>query len=356
MMTLWNAANGASIHAELVGRAWVKQGHELKVFSAKKHPDGRPTSQPDENYVIRHFTVDEVTPFTKVSFFDPAPLLEEDYEVFVAQNVERLPVGRLLELFPKVRKKASTINIVHEPYPPKDSLYYKFKWDAIVCFDHRYKEYLTKYFPEDIIHIIPYPYHPMVLGNKIEARKKLNLPLEKKILFSFGIRARCISLLPPVLREVNEKFPLRYVVVANPGSKVETLRRLTGEYEFMDLRIESIPLNEAYTYLHAADAHLIHRQLSNKNSIVVSSTIFQTLGSGCPILFNDSKYVELQGDEVTKYSDEEDLKAKLAEILQNGFNISKVERLLSRQSSDVIAEKFIQLFKRTRAVHHFSGA
>ena len=47
MMCLWNAANGPSIHAELVGRAWVKSGHQLKVFSAKKHPDARSTRQRD---------------------------------------------------------------------------------------------------------------------------------------------------------------------------------------------------------------------------------------------------------------------------------------------------------------------
>ena len=49
MMCLWNAANGPSIHAELVGRAWVKSGHQLKVFSAKKHPDARSTRQRDED-------------------------------------------------------------------------------------------------------------------------------------------------------------------------------------------------------------------------------------------------------------------------------------------------------------------
>jgi len=51
MMCLWNAANGPSIHAELLGRAWVKLGHQLKVFSARKHPDARPTFQEDEDLV-----------------------------------------------------------------------------------------------------------------------------------------------------------------------------------------------------------------------------------------------------------------------------------------------------------------
>jgi len=77
MMCLWNAANGPSIHAELVGRAWVKLGHQLRVFSATEHPDARPTLQRDEDFVIRHFSVDEVIPITRAICFDPSPLLSK---------------------------------------------------------------------------------------------------------------------------------------------------------------------------------------------------------------------------------------------------------------------------------------
>ena len=63
MMCLWNAANGPSIHAELVGRAWLKLGHYLRVFSARKHPDARPTFQKDEDFVIKHCSVDEIVKY-----------------------------------------------------------------------------------------------------------------------------------------------------------------------------------------------------------------------------------------------------------------------------------------------------
>ena len=346
LMSLWNAANGASIHAELVGRAWVEQGHEIRVFSARKHPDARSTSQLDEDYVSRHFTVDEVTPLCRASSFDPAPLLEEDYEVFVAENVERLPAERLLEFFPEIKRKAIAVNVVHEPQPPADPLYYKLKWDAIVCFDHRYEEYLTRFFPREIIHVIPYPYHALMLGNKIEARRKLNIPLDKKIVFTFGIRARCISFLPPILAEVNQRVPLRYVVVAHPNSKVENICGSQKDYEFMDLQVRSLTLKEVYDYLYASDAHLIHRQLIDEKRVVVSSTVFQTLGSGCPILFNESRYVEQHGEEISKYKDAEDLKVKLEEILKNGSNSEKIKPILERQNSDMIAQRFIELFSK----------
>ena len=128
MICLWNAANGPSIHAELLGRAWVKLGHQLKVFSATKHPDARPTFQEDEDFVIRHFRIDEVIPFTRATSFDPSPLLNEEYEIFVAQNVERLPAEKLLEVFPQIKKRAVTVQVVHEGKAPEDPLYYKFDW------------------------------------------------------------------------------------------------------------------------------------------------------------------------------------------------------------------------------------
>ena len=257
MMCLWNAANGPSIHAELLGRAWVKLGHQLKIFSARKHPDARPTFQEDEDFVIRHFGIDEVIPFTRATSFDPSPLLNEEYEIFVAQNVERLPAEKLLEVFPRIKKKAVTVQVVHEGKAPEDSLYYKFGWDAIVCFDQRYKDYLVKSFPAERIHIISYPYHPLKLGNKKEARRKLRLSQDKKIVFSFGFRSKDVISVLPYLNELTQEYPLRYVVIANPESELDELYQAKKKYNFIDLKVKALPLDELYDYLYASDVLLI---------------------------------------------------------------------------------------------------
>jgi len=351
MMSLWNAANGPSIHAELLGRAWVKGGHRLRVFSAKKHPDARATLQKDEDFVIRHFSVDKVIPVTRASYFDPSPLLEEDYEVFVAQNVERLPAEKLLEVFPKIKEKALTVQVVHEGKAPEDPLYYKFDWDAIVCFDQRYQEYLVRYFPAEIIHIIPYPCHPLKLGNKREAREKLGFPLDEKIVFSFGFRPKEIASVLPALEDVAKEYPLRYAIIANPESDVDALRGAIKGYDFVDLQVRPLPLDELFTYLHASDVLLIHRESSQKYKAVVSSTVCQTLGSGCPILFHESNYVELHGEEIVKYRDFEDMKRKLVDLFQGRFDLSKVKAFLEERKAERIAERFLQLFEeliRTR--------
>ena len=346
MMCLWNAANGPSIHAELVGRAWVKLGHKLKVFSAEKHPDARPTLQKDEDFVIRHFSVNEVSPFTRAASFDPSPLLNEEYEVFVAQNVERLPADKLLEVFPEIRKKAVTVQVVHEGKAPEDPLYYKLDWDAIVCFDQRYKDYLVKSFSVEKIHMIPYPYHPLELGDKGKARERLDLPLDKKIVFSFGFRPKDIVSVLPALKDVDKEYPLRYVIIANPESEVDELREAQKIYDFIDLQVRPLPQDELYTYLHASDALLIHRESSQKYNAVLSSSVCQVLGSGCPILFHESNYIELHGDEIWKYRDFEDMKVKLIDLFNNKFDLSKVEIFLEQHNAERIAEKFIQLFEK----------
>ncbi|MHC1567914.1 MAG: glycosyltransferase family protein [Candidatus Syntropharchaeia archaeon] len=355
MMTLWNAANGPSIHAELVGRAWVKLGNQLKIFSAKKHPDARPTLQRDEDFVIRHFSVDEVVPFTRASFFDPDPLLNEDYDIFVAQNVERLPAERLFEVYPEIKGKAVTVQVVHEGKPPEDPLYYRFDWDAIVCFDHRYKEFLVRFFPVEKIRIIPYPCHPLKLGDKVEARKKLHLPLDKKIVFSYGFRPKDVMAVLPSLKEVAEEYPLRYVIVANPESEVGELQETKDEYDFVDLQVRPLPLEELYTYLHASDVLLIHRESSKKYKAVISSSVCQTLGSGCPILFHESNYVELHGKEIVKYRDFEEMKLKLVELFEGKFDINRVKSFLEKYNAERIARRFLQLFEELMEARNAEG-
>ena len=346
MMCLWNAANGPSIHAELVGRAWVKLGHQLKVFSAKEHPDARPTLQEDEGFVIRHFGVDEVIPVTRATYFDPSPLLNEEYDVFIAQNVERLPAERLLEVYPEIKRKAVSVQVVHEGKAPEDPLYHKFDWDAIVCFDRRYKDYLVKSFPAEKIYMISYPYHPLELGDTGKAREKLGLPLEEKIVFSFGFRPKDIVSVLPALKDVAEKYPLRYVIIANPESDVGKLHQAKKKCDFIDLQVKSLPLDELYTYLHASDALLIHRESSQKYKAVVSSSVCQVLGSGCPILFHDSNFVELHGDEIVKYRNFEDMKAKLIDIFGGKFNLNKVKAFLKEHNAENIAKRFVLLFEK----------
>ena len=349
MMCLWNAANGPSIHAELVGRAWVKMGHQLRVFSATRHPDARPTHQNDEDYVIRHFRVDQIAPYTRAAAFDRSPLLEQEYDVFVAQNVERLPVEELAQAFPEIKKKAVTVMVVHEGKAPEDPFYYNFEWDALVAFDERYREYLAKSFPVERIHLIPYPCHSLRLGNKRHAREKLGFEQHENLVFSFGFRPSEVRTVLPALEEVAKECPLKYVVITNPRSELGDLPRAAEKYGFLDLQVRLLPLEELYVYLHASDALLIHRESSAKYKAVLSSTVCQVLGSGCPILFHESNYVEHHGDEIVKYRDFDDMKKKLVDLFHGRFDIEKVRTFLEDHDAEAIGGRFVRLFEQLLA-------
>ena len=84
MMGGWNTDSGASFHAELVGRAWVEQGHDLKVFTFYDYAfHGTQITGKDEDYVTRCFTVSR----SETQELDPVPFLTEKYDIFVAQDI-----------------------------------------------------------------------------------------------------------------------------------------------------------------------------------------------------------------------------------------------------------------------------
>jgi len=66
ILSRWNTACGVSLHAELIGREFVENGHNLTVFAPSNiRPVGK-----DEHYVVRCFS-DEGDPIE--TFFYPEP-------------------------------------------------------------------------------------------------------------------------------------------------------------------------------------------------------------------------------------------------------------------------------------------
>jgi len=135
------------------------------------------------------------------------------------------------------------------------------------------------------------------------------------------------------------------LIIANPESDVAELREAKKKYDFIDLQVKPLPLDTLYTYLHASDVLLIHRESSQKYKAVVSSSICQVLGSGCPILFHESNFVELNGEEIVKYRNFEDLKTKLIDIFGGKFDLNKVKAFLKEHNAENIAKRFVLLFE-----------
>ncbi len=340
MMSAWNTDSGVSIHAELIGREWVKLGHTLKVFTFLPSDfHGTAIVGKDEPYVLRCFT----TSHCSQPYLDPRPFLSTDFEVFVVQDLGMLPMDELAKIFFHIRRKAVTVNIIHDNRPSSNPSFYQFDWDRIVCFDHRYEAFLREYHPPEKIQIIPFPCHPLKRGDQKEARAKLGLPFDKKIILIFGQRMKEYLPLWPLLRELASTHSFLLLIVSQ--KEIEGIERLQGVE--MEVRRESPSLELLYEYLYASDALILHRNPCD--GVVVSSSAFQCLGSGCPILANDSSFFETLKEVLLIYSDLREFKEKLLDLLNHGEGYQRIqkglERFIERNSAEAIAREYLHLFQ-----------
>jgi hypothetical protein len=334
MMTPWNRPCGAAMHAQFICDEWVKAGHNLTVFA----PYGGPILQTkDEPWVIRHYGLGKPAPF------DRAPIFDTEYDFFVFQQVPEMPSDIVMRLASRIKKKAKMIMVVHEGKVPGRAVC-KIPWDAVVCFDKRYKKFLLSVFPKEKVHIIHYPCHPVEHIDKITARKELGLPLDRMIIMIYGIAIHQYFHLLPMMSRLNKKSPLLFMVFTPVRDWGELYEAVGSRYEFIYLKMESLTMPELYKYLNASDAFIYHRDSSI--DVVVPSTIYSCLGAGCPIFALWSNFVETLDMEVIKYGGLDELE----ELLLGDKNrceiaIHAATNYATRNSAENIAKKFIKLFK-----------
>ena len=338
----WNIASGASIHAELLGRELVKN-NDLLVMSFYKYSfHGLCFTREDEDYVVRCFT----RYGDKNPKLDPAPFIKKDYGVFIVEDLGMLPIELLAKIFPKIKKKAKTINVIHDGKLSSKQGFHNLDWDAVVCFDERYKDFLKTRYPKDKIHIIPYPSMPLSPGNKEKSRKQLNLPNNKKIIFLFGGLPYHTDKYLPAINKLAARYDILLLVVSNHDKAIKKMKTIRNNNFEFELRNKDITFNELYKYLHASDVLLYPK--ASKPQVVVSSTIFQCMGSLCPIVAYDSNFVSMFSDEVFKYKNNKELELCLTEIFEQGKKykklISSVKKYLQKYSSVQVAQMFKKLF------------
>lgn len=340
MMAAWNQTSGVSIHAELIGREWAKAGNKLRVFSFLEEDfHGHSLIGVDEGYVIRCFG----TP-NRSNYLDAIPFLREDYDFFVVQDLGMLPRNKLALIFPSIKRKAKTILVTHTNKLRDDPSFYQFDWDIIVCFDYRYKNFLKEVYPEDKIYIVPFPCHPWIEGDKEEARRKLKLPLDEKIIFVFGQKWRNMLDTVPAIMELSKEYPLLLLIFSG-AQRVYGFERLRGK---IDIRKEILEQKRIYDYLHSADAMIFGKH--SAEGAVLSSTAHLVLGSGCPIIARDSNFFELMNKEVLKYTDLKEFRECVVSTFEKDKRYERCKKAAKeytqKNSSEKIAGDLIALFKK----------
>ncbi len=337
MMTHWNDETGAAVHAKALVNAWREMGHKVTVFSFLRDDfrEDRFTTGKDESYVIRCFGKNSL---------DPRPMLTSEFDIFVVEDLRTLPLEQLAMIFPMIRNRARTVHIVHEDKLPEEARFYQLPWDKVVYFDER-QEFLKDVYPG--ADFIPFPCFPVRRGDKYESRERLNLPKDAKIIFTF-----CQRGYSPYLRYLCEelKYKHKAVLLFVIPQGYEMLEKESAP-PWMIVREEGALSVERFDeYLFASDVVIFHKY-KNRYLRLVSATIFQAIGAGCPIFIpQQSEYFQPLKDEVIYYSDTEDLCKKVTAFCDDeriAKSVIEAEEVYTRvKSADKIAEIYIDVFTR----------
>lgn len=336
MMTAWNTDSGVAVHAEPLGKAWKEMGHDVTIFTHIKddfHGESF-TRENDENYVIRCLGTQ------RTNSLDPRPILAADFDVLVVQDLRMLPVENLAKIFPLIKHRARTVHVVHENMLPQEPWFYQFDWDGVVYFDEK-QEFLNDVFPH--ARLIPFPCFPARSGDKDEVRKKLNLPLDKHIIYIF-----CHRGYEPFLRDLREDIKKETILlyVVPPGYQMV---EKDEPPPWMIIREEKVLSEKGFDdFLFASDCLILHKFKSLYLG-VVSSTAFQALGAGCPILVPEgSDYFTPLKNELLHYSDISGLNEILIKLFQNEEMrknlLDAANGFVAMNSPEIIAKLFIDFF------------
>ncbi len=346
IMSRWNATCGVSLHAELIGREFVRRGIDVIVFaptleSAEKDWHHRKLDVEDEEWVIRCY--EETDEFPDGGRISVEEVLGHDYDVFIVEGYERLPVKKLGEIFPEIKKRAHTVLVLHVGTPEQAREYLKLDFDAITVFDERFvRELLAPYMDRlrGRVHIVPYPC--AVIEDYKPYRPEF--ATDKTLFFTFGRQ--------PVeeyrdyiaaLDIIAKRYDIVYWVIRSDGL-------LPFNKPWLVQWRKRPPMNEIYSYLSAADVHLIPK--GNTKKVVLSSTLYQTLAAYTPTVVPDTRYFEdIPTDEngigpVVKYrpGDVEDLVKKLTALIEDENLRNRVIEEAKKFVEEHRVEKIVDMF------------
>ncbi|KYH38173.1 MAG: hypothetical protein AYL28_004660 [Candidatus Bathyarchaeota archaeon B23] len=347
IMTAWNSDSGVYIHAKPLVHAWREMGLEVRVFSyIPEDFHGRVLFGEDEPYVKRCFGTS-----TRTNYLDPRPLLMEDYDVLLIEDLKMLPMEPLSRIFSLIRRRAgAVVHILHEntilgPKPPQPPIFYSFKWDAAVYIDERQRWFAEKLYGEKAIYI-PFPCYPLRDGDRAQLRERLGLEVEGPLILVYALGGYT-PYLPELPAEGLEEA--RLLILAKEGEEVFAY----PQTEFR--RTRPLTDEELDLYVLASDAVILHKVRAPPYPIAVTSTaVYQLLGAQRPLLVPRlSEYFLPFEGVVLKYSDRVELRRLLVRALRGGRGgveetMRRARSFVEERSPKVIAEKYLRLFEELR--------
>ncbi len=344
IVSRWNATCGISLHAELVGRMWRSMGVEVDVYaptveSASLDWHHRILGR-DEPWV--HRVYDEVWKGTER--FDYSRILEKGYDVVFVEAYRGLPLRPLSELVEKLKGKSLRVAVIHEGDVEGVEPFLRMGFDLYIVFDERYvRELFGPYRDRVRVAIVPYP---CTEPPQVDPWRP-SFAYDRILFFTFG-RQPVEEYKPFIeaLDKLSESYDLVYWVVRSNG-KLGVERPWLVEWR------RRLSLEEIYSFLKGSDIHLLPK--GNTRRVVVSSTLYQIIGSLTPTVVPDTRYFEtVPTDEegigaVVKFRDVNDLVRKLKLLIEDKDLRDRVRReakaLFESCRASRVARMLLRLFE-----------
>lgn len=357
-MSSWNTDGGVTRHATPIVNWLVNNGYKVKVLTHyRETPHGFNLNVEDEEFVERCYSL-QGRKYKNLPALNVKPIisaLEKGYNVFVAEDLGMLPMRQLLKVFPIIKEKMKTVLINHDNIPkPRNSIFWKFDWDAIVNFLPEQVEFMKDHYQKEKIYLVEFPTYPKIfVENKYDLRAKLDLPKSKKIIILFGE----YNFIDPfdVLRAYREKFKDSFLIalVYTEKDKEEINRILKEKFNesYDEIRVEISSWKKRAEYVIASDLVILDKgKAKDGKGAVLSSTAFQIIGWGTPILARNNRYFKVFNDSIETYIDEKDMFIKIRRLLTDDAKrnevIKKQERFWLDHNPEKISLKLLQIFEK----------
>ena len=339
IVSRWNATCGVGMHAELIGREFMRLGHEVRIFAPTIESASRwwhhCLVRKDEDYVVRCY--EEVSPSGEGGGVDPAPLFREDLDLLIIESYVSLPKEKVEAILPEIRRKGTFIVlVVHEGF--KKDIGYRDPsiFDMVVVFDDRYIEELLKDWKGLVdMEIIPFP-----CGRVVENRRAFGEGGLRFITFGRqpeGEYRDFVDALDRLSRRVS--FEYRVIRADHP---------LGIERPWLKEEVRPLAEEEVYRELLSSDIHLLPK--GNTSGVVVSSTLCQCVGTQVPILTPSTRHYERVPEDVAiRYTGVDDLVRKMERLIEDEVYRKKIKRAMREyareNSATKVALQFLNLLK-----------
>ncbi|RII00756.1 hypothetical protein B9J77_01705 [candidate division NPL-UPA2 bacterium Unc8] len=153
-----------------------------------------------------------------------------------------------------------------------------------------------------------------------------------------------------ILTEINKEHPMLVVIATKHKGSLKKWQALKSKNGggIIEIREGELSIEKLYQYLYASDL-LLYNKPTKPDTVVVASTAFQCLGSGCPIVALESSFVEMFGNSVYRYENDRELKISIVSAFEKDERCKKVIRdakeYVEENSAMNVAKKFVGLFE-----------